>query len=218
VTCGRKQGYELYGCDLNLRDDEQSACAQLVELGFLRPIDPHSYRLPFDDCSFDFVISDQVFEHVMDYPTTLAEIQRVLRAGGVFLHIFPSRYKLIEPHVYIPLATVVRARWWLNAWALAGIRNEFQQQMSASEVYAANLIYLKAHTNYLTKRTLRRLFSEYFRDVQFVERSFLKHSRRGRLVYELSAWFPFLTDLFSAFGSRVVFGRKESVSDLPATS
>lgn len=39
--------------------------------------------LPFDDETFDAVISDNVFEHLPDVPAAIAEIARVLRPSGV---------------------------------------------------------------------------------------------------------------------------------------
>lgn len=50
-------------------------------------------ELPFDDASFDVVISNAVFEHVPDVPAALAQVVRVLRPGGVChirIHLFPS--------------------------------------------------------------------------------------------------------------------------------
>jgi SAM-dependent methyltransferase len=212
VKAARARGYQFHGCGLGLRDAHDSADPELLEQGVLREIELNPYTLPFDDRTFDVVISDQVFEHVMDYPTTLREIHRVLKPGGAFLHIFPPRYKPIEPHVLVPLATVVRARWWLKSWALFGIRNEFQKRMSASEACMANLNYLNTRTNYLTKRELRRLFSQNYTDVRFVESAFLKNSERGRKIYELSRWLPFLPKLYSAVGSRAAFGRRDTAS------
>ncbi|MFP6834656.1 MAG: class I SAM-dependent methyltransferase [Pseudomonadales bacterium] len=39
-------------------------------------------RLPFGDASFDKVICAEVLEHIEDFETVLAEIQRVLKPGG----------------------------------------------------------------------------------------------------------------------------------------
>ncbi len=208
VKAGREKGFEFFGAGFNLDDDFNTADQALVQNGILREINPQPYRIPFDDCTFDIVISDQVFEHVMDYPTTLSEIHRVLKPGGSFLHIFPARYKPIEPHVFVPLGTMLRARWWLRSWAMIGVRNQFQKSMSAAEATDANWTYLRQHTNYLSKRTLQQQFSRFFTDIQFVEKVFLKHSKRGRKVYQLSTLLPFLPKLYSAVGSRVAYGRR----------
>jgi len=211
VQAARAGGYQFYGCGLGLRDAHTDADTDLVNQGVLRDIDLDPYHLPFDDATFDVVISDQVMEHVMDYPSTLREIQRVLKPGGAFLHIFPPRYMPIEPHVHVPLGTMLRSRWWLKTWALVGIRNEFQTKMSAAEATEANRTYLTSHTNYLTKRELRRQFAQFYTDVRFVEDEFLKNSPRGRKVYELSRYLPFLPKLYSAVGSRAAFGRRAAM-------
>lgn len=43
--------------------------------------------LPYADCSFDLVVSDQVFEHIHGLPhIAMSESLRVLRPGGWVLH------------------------------------------------------------------------------------------------------------------------------------
>lgn len=42
-----------------------------------------AHRLPFVDRSFDLVVCQEVLEHVVDPPTVVAEIRRVLRDGGL---------------------------------------------------------------------------------------------------------------------------------------
>jgi ubiquinone/menaquinone biosynthesis C-methylase UbiE len=42
-------------------------------------------RLPFDDTSFDLVVSTVSFDHWADQPAGLAEVARVLRPGGRFV-------------------------------------------------------------------------------------------------------------------------------------
>jgi len=49
--------------------------------------------LPFDDRSFDFVVSSCVFEHVADVPSVVRELARVIKPSGVIylaFHLFPS--------------------------------------------------------------------------------------------------------------------------------
>ena len=47
-------------------------------------VDIHS--LPFNSETFDFVISDQVLEHVMDPQKAVHESYRVLKKGGIAIH------------------------------------------------------------------------------------------------------------------------------------
>jgi SAM-dependent methyltransferase len=53
--------------------------------------------LPFDDASFDVVVSFQVIEHVEAVDRYLAEIRRVLRPGGLFLCVTPDRTLRLFP-------------------------------------------------------------------------------------------------------------------------
>lgn len=53
--------------------------------------------LPFDDATFDTVISFQVIEHVGDTDSYLSEIFRVLKPGGVFICTTPDRSTRLLP-------------------------------------------------------------------------------------------------------------------------
>lgn len=55
--------------------------------------------LPFDDASFDAVLSFDVLEHVQDVPAALSGCYRVLRPGGLFLLVFPSYFQPLEHHL-----------------------------------------------------------------------------------------------------------------------
>ena len=58
---------------------------------------PDPVRLPFDDASFDAVLSCGVLEHVQDPDGSLDEIRRVLRPGGAFyLYNLPNRWAYTE--------------------------------------------------------------------------------------------------------------------------
>lgn len=62
-------------------------------------------ELPFDDASFDVVISNHVIEHVGDAQAQarhLAEIRRVMKPGGMGYLAVPNRWMLVEPHFRLP--------------------------------------------------------------------------------------------------------------------
>ncbi len=46
--------------------------------------------IPYEDSSFDFVISSNVLEHVPNLEKMFSEIQRVLKPGGKAIHILPT--------------------------------------------------------------------------------------------------------------------------------
>jgi SAM-dependent methyltransferase len=68
----------------------------------LKLADPAHYRLPFEDGTFDFCFSDQVFEHIFDYETIMSEIVRVLKPDGLSTHNFPGPNNFMEGHVNFP--------------------------------------------------------------------------------------------------------------------
>lgn len=49
-------------------------------------------HLTLPDAAFDLVVCNEVFEHVPDLGSVLAEIARILRPGGVLLATFPFAY------------------------------------------------------------------------------------------------------------------------------
>jgi SAM-dependent methyltransferase len=192
----RRRGFAAFGCDPRVAEETDA----------LRRMDA---RIPFDDNSFDFVFSDQVLEHVPDHAAVLAEIHRVLRPGGVSLHIFPSRWKPLESHVLAPLAGALQSRAWLALWAYAGVRTGPQRGLPAREVVARNHEYLTTRTNYLTKRQLRRVFEEQFGAVRFVESELLQHTYGGaRRLSSLAKRLPLVASLYGSFYSRAIFVQK----------
>jgi ubiquinone/menaquinone biosynthesis C-methylase UbiE len=56
-------------------------------------------QLPFDDETFDAILSFDVFEHVQDPARVLAECRRVLKSGGRAFLVFPSFFHPIEHHL-----------------------------------------------------------------------------------------------------------------------
>lgn len=75
-------------------------------------------RLPFDDESFDVVLSFQVIEHVHDVRSYLEEARRILRPGGVMVIITPDR-----KHRLLPWQRPWN-RWHLREYSVAGLVRE----------------------------------------------------------------------------------------------
>lgn len=212
----RRLGYESFGCDFVFKEgpDVQS----LHEDHLIRFIEREPYRLPFANDSFDLVLSDQVFEHVKNYDETLAEIRRVLKPGGVSLNFFPSRYTPLEPHVHVPLATIIQARWWLAMWATLGVRTQSQRNMSMREVVEANHVYLTNQTNYLSRSAIARFVSTHFEEHCFCESSFLKVSSRGRIIHKLDRFLLVLNRAYGLLRARVLLFRKGELAGAGATT
>jgi len=83
---------DQYGVDVSdrRRDNNDNFWFQVVD----------SEHLPFEDGSFDIVMSHHVIEHVNDQDLHLAEIHRVLKASGVAYLATPNRTSpLMKGHV-----------------------------------------------------------------------------------------------------------------------
>lgn len=87
--------------------------------------------LPFQDASFDVVISNHVMEHVGDRNAQLhhlQEIRRVLKENGWGYLAVPNRWRLIEPHFRLPLLS----------WLPQRLRSSYVRLTGRGEVYDCN--------------------------------------------------------------------------------
>jgi SAM-dependent methyltransferase len=135
----------------------------------LRVADITPYKLPFPDHSFDFIISEQVMEHVFDYVTVFRELVRVMKPGAISVHRFPGPGRLVENHLNVPFPPLCRRRLYLIACAMLGFRNPQQTGYGWRETVAEN-VSLMDMNNYPTKRTLRRHAREAGVSIRFTER------------------------------------------------
>ena len=67
--------------------------------------------LPYDDDTFDFIVSTDVLEHVNDVAAVMAECFRVLRPGGRLLVVFPQYFQPLEAH--LTFTTRLPALHWI---------------------------------------------------------------------------------------------------------
>jgi SAM-dependent methyltransferase len=168
-------------------------------------------RFPFASDSFDFCYSTSVFEHVMDYDQAVSGIWRVLRPGAWTLHIFPARWRPVEPHIFTPFGGRFQHPAVISLWAHLGIRNSFQKGLGAEQTAARNLTYSRTGINYPPKREIVRSFGRYFGHVEFIEREFVSAirevSRLSGLLAPVISW-PGVEALYRDFHTRVVLARK----------
>jgi len=174
-------------------------------------IAPDSH-VPVPDATFDFVLSDQVFEHVLDQPAAFREIVRILKPGGVSVHVIPAKWALIEGHIKIPLGGLQpfkRTSWYL-LWATLGIRNEFQHGMSAREVTRRNYKYAHTQLNYWSCRQYRRLFATLPISWSWEELAYMQASYKPHILQlaRVAQRVPLLISLIRTFATRVMMFHK----------
>jgi SAM-dependent methyltransferase len=197
------EGYDVVDY-LTLRDPADRARFHLAPDG----------HVPVPDATFDFVFSDQVFEHVMDQPTAFREIVRILKPGGVSVHVIPAKWALIEGHIKVPLGGLQpfkRTPWYL-LWAALGIRNQFQHGLTAREVARRNYEYANAQLNYWSCREYRRLFSTLPISWSWEELAYMQVSYKPRILQlaRVAQRVPLLTSLIRTCVERVLMFRKTS--------
>ena len=203
VYAHRMRGVDAFGTDVVREFDAmQSMISEPVFA--VTPLSP--YRLPFPDAMFDIITSDQVFEHVQDHAAAFSEISRVLKPGGVSVHIYPSRWCAYERHTYVPLAGVVRWKWWFRLWAALGIRNGFQRGMSAADTARNNAEYLASGTNYISREQMLEYATPHFREVRHVESTLLYLNRRP-IIRKLSV-VPGVGALYAALRANCLYLKK----------
>lgn len=152
--------------------------------------------LPFASETFDLVISEEVFEHVHDQVPMWRELHRIMKPGGVAIHVFPGPYCLIEPHNYVPFGGVVAQYWWYKLWAILGVRNEFQTGLSAIETARRNTFRFVENLNYINNSCYEVVWGNLGFDWKWIgQESFDTNSRRlvrwaGRLnrVFPVICW------------------------------
>ncbi len=88
--------------------------------------------LPFEDESFDVVVSNHVIEHVgtrADQLHHLREVRRVLRSDGLTYVSSPNRWTLVEPHFHLPFLS----------WLPERFRSPYVRALKKGEAYDCDL-------------------------------------------------------------------------------
>ena len=65
---------------------------EIEQARYVAALQGDATRLPFDDGTFDRVITSEVLEHIQDDVSAISELVRVLRPGGTFAATVPTWY------------------------------------------------------------------------------------------------------------------------------
>jgi acyl carrier protein/2-polyprenyl-3-methyl-5-hydroxy-6-metoxy-1,4-benzoquinol methylase len=79
--------------------------------------------IPFPDNSFDVVVLANVFEHILPEArqSSMNEIYRVLRPGGILVGQIPNPYFPIESHSRLPLMGFLPISWQRRYWRMSPV-------------------------------------------------------------------------------------------------
>ncbi len=83
-----QKGYDVTGIDIS----REAIAYGLEKYGQIHLEVQVAENLPFEDESFDIVLSFDLFEHIAAIDLHIGEVRRVLRAGGYYLFQTPNKY------------------------------------------------------------------------------------------------------------------------------
>lgn len=170
-------GYDVFGCDVYIAQSNENQGERF------RQIQTNPYNIPFENETFDIVLSTSVLEHAQNTEEFFLEIKRVLKTGGYAMHILPGKYYLpTEPHLYVPLVSWFWPKcpdWWLALWAFLGIRNEFQKKALWRDVYKQNKVFCEENLCYHPTKYYEQLSNKIFGNFSWPMVFYIEHSSGG---------------------------------------
>lgn len=179
VAGGRERGIDLFGADVFYKDGRTRG--DVEKKGLLGTVvkEIRDGVIDFPNSHFDLVVSNQVFEHVEDLDSVLAEITRVLKPCGTLHALFPVRETWWEGHFGVPFlhnfqpgssCRLAYARFW----RLLGLGcNHADRSVSKWAEYVCD--WIDNHTTYRPKREIITLLEKYFSEVHFLEEEYLRY-------------------------------------------
>lgn len=164
----RADGWTAYGVDIEKRF---ITCGQVLQELWSDPLPVLSVvgdrgTTIFPDVYFDAVISDQVVEHVADFDAFAAELERILKPGGVVFHRFPGSHRLVEPHYFLPFAhwlpsgSMLR-RGTIRLLLMMGLGVKFDTPLAVREKARVVTDYADNHTFYRSPSAIATVFERH---------------------------------------------------------
>lgn len=114
---------------------------------------------PFESDKFDFVVSNQVLEHVANPVLFFQEAKRVLVWRGKMINLFPLRHYWFEGHLHLPFVHWIRSydlmHWYIAALSRIGL-GKFKGHhqlfgVSVDRFAEQHADYMYFYTNYLSE-------------------------------------------------------------------
>lgn len=184
VKKGRKRGINIFGVDAFYRPDNRTRELILknsnLKEGVIKEI--KNNKIDFNNNFFDFIMSNQVFEHIEDINLPLKEINRVLKSDGYFLCRFPSKEVLYEGHIGIPIIHKFSKNSSTRFWYALLMRNLgfgfFDKCCQKKEWVEKSINFLDQYTFYIPKEKIEKAFMKYFK-IRFIEHHLINYTLKS---------------------------------------
>jgi len=110
----REHGFDAYGVDIDPEPINNGLPLFEAKGYHNRPLSVISVegRTEYEDGFFDFIVTNNVLEHVSDLGRVMTEIDRLTVKDGGGYHIFPAQRQPVEGHLFMPFVH------WLPAGGL----------------------------------------------------------------------------------------------------
>lgn len=87
---------------LDVSSDAITYCKEHIKNGNLHFVLWDGKKIPFEDGSFDVVVSFETIEHILDYDTFLQEIKRVLKKDWILLMSTPNfKWEIVKNKFHV---------------------------------------------------------------------------------------------------------------------
>ncbi|MDK9704685.1 MAG: class I SAM-dependent methyltransferase [Sulfuritalea sp.] len=187
----RSRGINAFGCDVFYEGGDSSTSIEPTLLdGAIRRMSGSA--IPFESASFEFVINNQVMEHVENLDNVLAEIQRILKPGGKILSLFPDKGVWREGHCGVPFLHWFpkgsRSRVYYAAACRTLGLGYFKGNKSIMRWSQDFCEWLDTWTHYRTQGEIELAYKKYFCDVTHIEDYWLQQRLGRRKI--IATWLP----------------------------
>ena len=150
--------------------------------------------IPFQDASFDLVLSNQVLEHVDDVELALSELERVLRPGGKVLCLYPDEGVWWEGHSRLPFFhRFGKENRWRRPYATClralGMGSS-KKGLPWREWSRTTCEYLDRWTHYRAEAEVKAAFERRFEGLEHLEADWFLHRLDGTRLAPAGSLLP----------------------------
>jgi len=160
----RSWGCDAYGVDVfwGGMDWSEGPERQFLDEGIIREI--KNGCIPFEDDTFDLIVSAQVLEHVDNLAQAIGEMARVLKPEGVMYHEYPTRDIWLEPHSRVPFSHRIPLKYrttYLETWRRLGVGRHPLHIEDPHEWAAWGAEWMERYCSYRSRETIETVMADY---------------------------------------------------------